>query len=121
MNVAQIVAIVLAALLAFVFIASGVSKVVGVQWQVKGFAHYGYPQWFRVVTGLIEIVGAIGLLVGIFVHVIGGLAGVLIAITMLGAVVTHIRVKDPVRAMSAAIVLLILALVVVALRFTVSS
>jgi putative oxidoreductase len=48
--------------LALVFVATGTSKILGVQQLVDGFAQIGLGQWFRYFTGAIEISGALLLL-----------------------------------------------------------
>ena len=48
--------------LALIFMATGASKMLGVQQLVDGFALIGIGQWFRYVTGAIEISGALLLL-----------------------------------------------------------
>lgn len=98
-------------LLAAAFLAAGLSKLWGVPAMVELFDGIGVGQWFRYVTGLVEIGGAALLL-------IPGLAAagaVLLAATMLGAVLTHLFLVggSPVPAL----VLLALALVVLALRW----
>ncbi|MEP6503108.1 MAG: DoxX family protein [Betaproteobacteria bacterium] len=44
------------------FLAAGAAKLAGVPMMIEVFDHIGIGQWFRIVTGLIEIVGAIALL-----------------------------------------------------------
>ncbi|WP_186438168.1 DoxX family protein [Cohnella terricola] len=41
------------------FIQSGIQKLVGTEQMVDMFHELGYPDWSRVVVGLIEIVGAV--------------------------------------------------------------
>src|ERR1700722_20578635 len=48
--------------LASIFMATGASKILGVQQLVDGFALIGIGQWFRYFTGAIEISGALLLL-----------------------------------------------------------
>jgi putative oxidoreductase len=48
--------------LASIFVATGASKILGVQQLVDGFALIGIGQWFRYFTGAIEISGALLLL-----------------------------------------------------------
>lgn len=52
-------------LVGFLFLGSGGTKLVAVEDQVAEFDRYGFPQWFRVVTGIIEIGGRLRLLIGI--------------------------------------------------------
>lgn len=53
---------VLAALLAVVFIASGITKLLGVEMQIKNLESWGYPLWLRFPIGLCEIAIAVTLL-----------------------------------------------------------
>ena len=57
------IAWILAALLAFAFIASGTTKLLGVEMQIKNLESWGYPLWFRFPIGLTEIAFAIALLI----------------------------------------------------------
>jgi uncharacterized membrane protein YphA (DoxX/SURF4 family) len=100
----------LQALLAAAFAAAGVSKLLGVPMMVELFDAVGLGQWFRYVTGLVEISGAVALLVP-------GLAGpgaLLLGTTMFFAVLTHLFILQ--NSPAAALVLLALNLVLVALR-----
>jgi hypothetical protein len=44
------------------FLAAGAAKLAGVPMMVAVFDHIGIGQWFRIVTGAIEVIGAIALL-----------------------------------------------------------
>ncbi len=68
------------------FLAAGGSKLAGVDDMVMVFDQVGFGQWFRYVTGLIEVAGAVLLFVP--GRAIYG-AGLLIC-TMIGAVLTHL-------------------------------
>jgi len=81
----RIALIAVRALVAFAFIVAGGAKLIGVPMMLTVFEHVGLGQWFRYATGAIEIGGAIFLLTSRFV----GLASVLLALTMVGAVVAH--------------------------------
>ncbi len=50
-------------LAAFLLIASGLPKLVGQADAVETFTQIGWGQWFRYVTGIVEVAGAIGLLI----------------------------------------------------------
>lgn len=108
-------AVVLQILLGIGFLMFGFTKF-GAKQQVETFKQFGYPQWFRVVTGLVEIVGAAGMIAGIWNPVLAALAGLLIGVTMLGATITHIRSKDPAKDIGAPILFLFLAVVVTVLN-----
>lgn len=110
-----ILTIVLQVVLALAFIGAGASKLTGAQQMVDDFDRFNYPRWFMYFTGGLEVVAALGVLAGIFVPVLAVLGGLLIAATMIGALATHIRVKDPASKMAPPSVLLVLAIIVVVL------
>ena len=49
-----------------------------------------YPQWSRVVTGLVGVVGATGLIIGIWFSMVAVAAAILLVATMIGAVYTDL-------------------------------
>ena len=51
----------LQAVVAAVFFAAGLAKLVGAPFEVQSFAQIGLGEWFRIVTGLVQIVGAFAL------------------------------------------------------------
>jgi len=73
-------------LLALAFGAAGAAKLAGVPQMVQVFEAIGFGQWFRFLTGGVEIVGAVLLLV----PATGFFGGLLLAATMVGAVATHV-------------------------------
>jgi uncharacterized membrane protein YphA (DoxX/SURF4 family) len=79
----NIIAWILAGLLAFAFIGSGISKLLGVEMQIKNLESWGYPLWFR----LTEIALAVGLLIPRFrkMTIYG------IFIWSIAAVITHLQ------------------------------
>ena len=87
-------AIIIQIILALGFFMFGLMKFTSEK-MVEGFNHFGLPQWFRIVTGIFEWIGAIGLIVGIWYPIVAALSGIWIAIIMFFAIITHIRAKDP--------------------------
>ncbi len=80
-------------LLALFFAFAGINKLVGFQQEVvEAFAQIGFGQWFRYLTGVLELAGAIGLLI----PRLSGLAALGLAGVMVGAVLTHLFVLPPV-------------------------
>ncbi|NVM89292.1 putative membrane protein YphA (DoxX/SURF4 family) [Variovorax sp. SG517] len=73
-------------LLALAFVAAGAAKLAGAQQMVQVFDAIGFGQWFRYVTGLVEVGGAVLLLV----PATGFLGGLLLFATMVCAVATHL-------------------------------
>jgi len=72
-------------LAAAMFLFAGTSKLAGAPLAVQQFGVIGIGQWFRYVTGTIEVVGAVLLLLPSLAR-FGALA---LAVTMVGAIVTH--------------------------------
>jgi putative oxidoreductase len=73
-------------LVAAVFLAAGGAKLYGVPMLVEEFEHIGLGQWFRYLTGLLEVAGAIGLLI----PTLSAMAAVLLGGVMIGATATHL-------------------------------
>lgn len=102
-----IVTWVLSGLIALVMLMAGGSKLQGTEEQIKNFAALGYPAWFLYVTGIIEVVGGI-LLVIPKTAVFGVL---LLGATMVGAVVSLLKVGDVGHAPIPLAFLLVIALI----------
>jgi uncharacterized membrane protein YphA (DoxX/SURF4 family) len=75
-------------LAAFAFLAAGGSKLAGAPAMIAIFEKIGVGQWFRYVTGVLEVAGAIGLLIPRYAFY----AAVLLAMVMVGAVIAHLTV-----------------------------
>ncbi|HBO1345082.1 DoxX family protein [Pseudomonas aeruginosa] len=82
----KVISWILRILAAAAFIAAGSAKLAGVPMLVAIFDQIGIGQWFRIVTGLIEVIGGIALLV----PATAGLGGLLLSATMAVAVLTHL-------------------------------
>lgn len=108
----NMVSIIIQIILALGFLMFGAMKL-GSKQMVDEFTRYGMPQWFRVITGLLEIAGAALLVAGIWNDSLIAIGGLLLAVIMVGAVITHLRIKDPVSKIGLPIILLILTLVIV--------
>lgn len=59
----SIISWVLAALIAFGFLFAGITKLAGVEMQIKNLESWGYPLWFRFPIGLVELVFAVTILI----------------------------------------------------------
>ena len=68
------------------FLLAGALKLIGVEMEVQLFAVVGIGQWFRYVTGSIEVVSAVALLVSSW----AAFGALLLIPTMVGAVFTHL-------------------------------
>jgi putative oxidoreductase len=95
------------ALLALAFAAAGIAKLYGVPMLVEEFEHIGLGQWFRYLTGTLEILGAVVILVPSR----AAFGALLLVCIMIGAIFTHLFVigGSPVPAL----VLLVLSAIVV--------
>jgi putative oxidoreductase len=98
------------ALLLAGILPAGALKLMGNQAMVQLFAAVGIGQWFRYVTGAIEIGGSILTLIPATAF----WGSALIACVMIGAIVTHLRLMLP--NIFTPITLLALAMVIVWLR-----
>jgi hypothetical protein len=54
---------VLSGLLAAIFLFAGATKLLGTEGEIRDFAGWRYPDWFRLVIGGIEVVSAVLLLI----------------------------------------------------------
>ncbi|WP_204115588.1 DoxX family protein [Shimia biformata] len=79
------------ALLTLAFAAAGVAKLAGVEMMVGTFEAIGWGQWFRYVTGAIEL----GAAVLLWVPGLQAIAAGLLVCTMVGAVLAHLLILGP--------------------------
>ena len=85
----------IALILTVMFLMAGVSKIMAINQMQKSFIFFNYPMWFLRLTGVLELIGSIILVIGFFetnFYVFGGfyLAGI-----MVGAIGSHVlRVAD---------------------------
>jgi putative oxidoreductase len=75
-------------LAALAFLAAGFFKLIGNPMMVDIFNQIGIGQWFRYVTGLVEVGGGLALLTA----ATAPFGAVLLAVTMVFAVLTHLFV-----------------------------
>ena len=75
-------------LLALAFLGAGGAKLAGAAAMVQLFGKVGLGQWFRYLTGLLEVTGAFGLLIPRYAFY----AAILLALVMVGAVTTHLAI-----------------------------
>jgi putative oxidoreductase len=86
--ISNILAWILAVLLAVVFVFAGGAKLLGAPAMVQEFAQIGMGQWFRYLTGILEVTGAIGVLIPKYRFG----AALQIAVVMVGATAANIWV-----------------------------
>ncbi|QOV37013.1 DoxX family protein [Streptomyces ferrugineus] len=90
MHVAHVVVTVLAALMAGF---SGIVLLLRAQWIVEALTDYRVPRAWWTWLGLAKTAGAVGLLAGLFVPVIGVLAGSGLVLYFAGAAITVARAR----------------------------
>jgi putative oxidoreductase len=97
-------------IVAAAFLAAGLAKLAGAPFMVGLFDQIGLGQWFRIVTGVVEVTGAVALLI----PGLASIGGLWLGGTMVGAVATHLFVlhTSPVPA----VVLGLLNVVIIYLR-----
>ena len=87
----------LSVLVALLFLGTGAIKVFGVPYSVQIRDRLGVPPTLWRVIGLLEWAGALGLLVGLAVPMLGVAAAAGLSVLMLGAVASRLRVYDTAR------------------------
>ena len=114
MNIALVI---LAALLGLVTTFSAVGKFTMNEKAVEMLHQLGLTDDKIRMLGAVEVAGALGLLIGIWVPILGQLAAIGFVLYFLGAMVMHVRSKDPMKDSAPALVLLILSIIVTILQF----
>ncbi len=109
-------AAVFSSVLALVFLGAGSSKVAKVKMQQDNAAHLGFTIAAYQRIGTLQIAGAIGLVIGLWVAPLGIAAATGLTLMMIGAVGFHLRAKDKAALYAPAAVLALLAAVTLALR-----
>ncbi|GLX66577.1 DoxX family protein [Paenibacillus glycanilyticus] len=89
----HILAIIFQSWLLFSMAFFGGSKLAGAGHQVELFDSVKLPQWFRVVTGVLQLAAGIGLIIGYWNAEIAVWSAIFVGLMMLVAVLSHLRVK----------------------------
>ena len=105
-----VVTLILAILLALAFGAAGAQKLAGAKMASDSAAHLGIPFGRYRLIGVPELLGAIGLLVGLAVWPLGVAAAAGLVVLMAGAVIFHIRAGDKIAGFGPALALGVLSL-----------
>lgn len=100
-----------AILLTLIFVPQGWSKFNDTSGWAAAFRHWGYPDWFRITIGVIELSGVALLLLGRT----AAFGAILLIIVMLGAMATHV-IFDGGRHLTSEVVPLVLSSIVLVLR-----
>lgn len=100
-------------LLAAVFVAAGLMKLAAIEFEVQGFAHFGYAPWFMYAIGILELGAGLALLF----RRSAAPAALLLGAVMVGAAFSHLRAGDgALMALPAFVLLALLAMVGAARR-----
>ena len=99
-------------LLAAVFALAGLMKLTAVEFEVRGFAHFGYAPWFMYAIGVLELGAGLALLF----RRSAAPAALLLGAVMVGAAFSHLRAGDGVLLALPALAFLALLAVVGAAR-----
>ena len=75
------------------------------------FTIYGLPPWFMYFVGCLKIVIALLLILGIWIYQLNLYCYILLSMLMIGAIIMHLKVKDPIIKSIPAISVLILILI----------
>lgn len=94
-------------LVTLAFLMAGGTKLMGAEMHVANFARWGYPGWFMYLTGAIEVLGAILILL----PKTRFYGAALLTATMIGAIATHL-VSGEAAMITAPLVLLLLSALV---------
>lgn len=100
-----------AILLMLVFVPQGTAKFSDTSGWATAFRHWGYPDWFRMLIGTLELSAAVLLLLGRT----AAFGAILIIVVMLGAWATHL-IHDGGRHMTSEVGPLVLATIVLIVR-----
>jgi peptidoglycan/LPS O-acetylase OafA/YrhL len=73
---------------------AGLSKLAGSKMQIETFKHLGLPQWFRIITGLVQLAAVAAMVGGYWNPGWAAAAGLLLGIVAIGGLLAHIRAKD---------------------------
>lgn len=108
--------IVLQSLLILYYVFSGSAKIAGVKYWVDIFNDLRLPQWFRVITGIVQLVGAAVLVTGYWASDAIAWGAIWLGMTMIGALLAHVRVKDSFGKTMQPVVFLLLIIVLICQR-----
>ncbi|MBD1373064.1 DoxX family protein [Hazenella sp. IB182357] len=98
------------ALVGLAFIFFGSMPLLNAEALAGQMDQFGLPVWFMYITGVLEIIGGIGLLAGLWKHKYGLWGAGLLAVIMVGAIGVHILAGDGLTKTFPAILFLLLTL-----------
>ncbi len=112
----SILVLILQIFLGIMFVLLGISSLIGPKPVRENFKHLGVPNFFRILTGIVQLIGGIGSFIGIFVSLLSALSSIWIILIMIVALGLHVRIKEPFKKNIPAIAVSILALLVLILH-----
>ncbi|OYN96280.1 hypothetical protein CGZ96_13545 [Enemella evansiae] len=115
-SLVTITTIILTALLTLGFLGAGVGKLRRSQPVTGTLEGLGVSPGLQRTIGILEVLGAIGVIVGLFLQPLGILAAIGLVLMMIGAIIFHLRAKDSVKDSAGALVLLVFSGLVLSLQ-----
>ena len=105
-------------LLALASIASGFGEITRHRVPVEVLTRVGVPAARIPVLGALQVLGGLGVILGIWLPVLRVVSALCLTLYYLGAIFAHLRIKDPVKEVAPALVLFVVALVTTVLETT---
>lgn len=106
----NIVSIIFQTLLMLMFFMASFGKLRGAKTPIEEFNKLRLPQWFRVITGVIELISAVALIIGYWDASWLAVGALLIACTAICGVLAQVRIKDSFKNMLMIIVIGVMAI-----------
>jgi sugar lactone lactonase YvrE len=89
------------------FLVIGLRKIIGSRTVRDNYLKWRYPLWLMTVKGVLDLMGALGMLMSIFFPALASIAGAWLCLLALGALYTHlIRARNKVWVVSAVVFIL---------------
>jgi putative oxidoreductase len=104
------VTLVIQILISAVFVFVGFGKVSGNRTYQRAFIKWRLPYWLLLVTGFLEMIAGLLLLMGLLIQGLALYGLLLLFCICIGAIFTHMRVKDGIQEMLPIIVLFVFIL-----------
>ncbi|WP_409346265.1 DoxX family protein [Paenibacillus sp. MBLB4367] len=113
----QVTSFILQGILGLMFLMAGAGKLAGSKMHVEGFKRWGLPQWFRQVTGLVELLGAAAMIAGFWDPSWAAAGALWLGITAFVGILVHVRAKDSFKDTFMIILLLVLSAVLFIMQY----
>lgn len=108
--------IVLSLILSLIALGSGAGKLRKAPQVVETMHHVGVKDSQLPVLAMLEIAGGLGLLIGFGYKTLGVISAICLALYFVGAIISHLRVKDTFKAAAPAFFIFVIAIVTVWLQ-----